>query len=371
MATGGFAPTGQPLKLFAHTAPSVAMRIERLSKPLRGAPVLNTRDLAPLYRLWEPYNTGSHLYTTDPSEGNAAISHDGYFYMEVEAYVLPRDSSVQADDTAPVFRLYQPTSKDYIYTTRQPEQLSLVAEYGYVNQGFSFLAFTKDKPGAIPIYRRRSVKSGAHMFNRDPSFATADPTDKLADEGIAFYAFSPAEGAFISDLAAARIGPQVDDEQLNSLYGYPPDSNANIVRRVSRQTRGIGATDLGVDETVPETDGIDGVPVVGALVPGESNEDVSGRTVHQTSPPPPPLQLIPDNASSYSNPNGPYGLSRQWVDYLLKDTINFVTDSELALLPESFPLVEFREKAVSWPKKSRKSQRRLDWKSSSVESAYT
>jgi len=44
-------------------------------------------NLVPLYRYYNP-TTGYHFYTQSITEGNAAVSSDGYSYEGIAAYIM-------------------------------------------------------------------------------------------------------------------------------------------------------------------------------------------------------------------------------------------------------------------------------------------
>jgi hypothetical protein len=85
----------------------------------------------PLYRLYNG-STGDHLYTTSQSERDAAV-RGGYVAEGIAAYV----SATMQSGLVPLYRLYNAGNGDHLYTTSASERDTAVASSGYVSEGIA------------------------------------------------------------------------------------------------------------------------------------------------------------------------------------------------------------------------------------------
>ncbi|OAX32631.1 hypothetical protein K503DRAFT_749649 [Rhizopogon vinicolor AM-OR11-026] len=86
----------------------------------------------PLYRLYNP-TTVDHLYTTSTAQKESAVAQDGYRYEEIAGYVY--ESGNVCPDAVPLYHLYSYAGTDNFYTLSKEEALSAVAHDGYTIVG--------------------------------------------------------------------------------------------------------------------------------------------------------------------------------------------------------------------------------------------
>ncbi|OAX35549.1 hypothetical protein K503DRAFT_773349 [Rhizopogon vinicolor AM-OR11-026] len=85
----------------------------------------------PLYRLYNP-TTVDHLYTTSTAQKGSAVAQDGYRYEEIAGYVYESDV---CPDTVPLYHLYSYAGTDNFYTIDEEEAVSAAAHAGYTMVG--------------------------------------------------------------------------------------------------------------------------------------------------------------------------------------------------------------------------------------------
>lgn len=157
--------------------------------------------MIPVYRLYNPSN-GEHLYTTDAHEKDVIYETQGWGYEGIGWYT--------ADSTGePVYRLYNAAQNNHLYTTDKHEVEVLTRDYGWVQDFDGKPLFYSD--GDVPVYRLYNESlSGMHHL-------TTDKHEYETYENDASYGWSP-EGAKIS---AVKIGEPITTQ-------YAPKTVANV-----------------------------------------------------------------------------------------------------------------------------------------------
>jgi len=124
-------------------------------------------DLAPVYRYWHPGNT-DHLYTTNAADigtttpgqtGNHGYSSEGVAF---HIFAHPHPGLV------PLYRYWNPNTKDHLYTanageigTTTPGQ---TGNHGYTSEGL--LGYVSPNPfhGGVPVYRYWQPTTHDHLY---------------------------------------------------------------------------------------------------------------------------------------------------------------------------------------------------------------
>lgn len=91
-----------------------------------------------------------------------------------------------AGDTRPVYRVYQPSNGDHLYTTSSSERDTAISN-GDTNEGVNFYACLSTSPGAYPIYRLYYSQTGEHFFTANSSERDQVINNGASYEGIGFY----------------------------------------------------------------------------------------------------------------------------------------------------------------------------------------
>ncbi|OAX35547.1 hypothetical protein K503DRAFT_773345 [Rhizopogon vinicolor AM-OR11-026] len=86
----------------------------------------------PLYRLYNP-TTVDHLYTTSTAQKESAVAQDGYIYEEIAGYVY--ESGSVCPDIVPIYHLYSYAGTDNFYTLDEEEAVNAAAHDGYTMVG--------------------------------------------------------------------------------------------------------------------------------------------------------------------------------------------------------------------------------------------
>ncbi len=158
-------------------------------------PVSASAFWVPLYRLYNPVSK-DHFYTTIPSQRDTARS-SGYTYEKIEAYVSDRkfnDTSVGY-----LFRLYHPTSDVHFYTSSESEKDARISA-GYTYEGIVGFVYTAAMPGMAPLYYLE------HAANTD-NFYTISKYER--DNAINTYGFTDHSiQCYVSSSAVANNRPQ-------------------------------------------------------------------------------------------------------------------------------------------------------------------
>ena len=137
-----------------------------------------TQDSIPVYRMYNR-TTGEHLYTTDAYEVSVIYKNQDWGYEGIGWYTLSTGT--------PVYRLYNPKLGNHLYTTDTYE-ISVITK----TQGW--LLDFDGKPvmysnGEIPIYRLYNQPlNGQHHLTTDFNEYTVLPSEGWKQEGISMYA---------------------------------------------------------------------------------------------------------------------------------------------------------------------------------------
>src|SRR5258708_20557970 len=110
---------------------------------------------------------GKHFYTTDPSGVTTAIVRDGKILEGVACYVLPHSENHQPPIT-PLYRLYNPSSDDHLYTISQIERDERKSE-GYIDENIACDVFEPNQaPGTQPLFRAVNFQTAETFYT--PNF---------------------------------------------------------------------------------------------------------------------------------------------------------------------------------------------------------
>jgi hypothetical protein len=124
----------------------------------------------PMYRAYNP-SKGTHLYTTYIDERDVALNENGYAGEGINFWCLPPTIANPPSNATPLYRLYDPTTDDYIYSTNAHEPGD-----GHRAQGIAGFVYIADPaqhifppPTAVQLWRLRTP-GGQH-------FCTANQTE--------------------------------------------------------------------------------------------------------------------------------------------------------------------------------------------------
>ena len=128
----------------------------------------------PVYRLYQPSN-GEHLYTTDAHERDVLYQTQGWGYEGIAWYA--------ANGTGePVYRLYNANQQNHLYTTDVNEVNILTNGYGWVVDFDGQPLFYSD--GDVPVYRvYNEALSGMHHLTTDQNEYNTLPQYGWIQEG--------------------------------------------------------------------------------------------------------------------------------------------------------------------------------------------
>ncbi len=173
-----------------------------------------------VYRLYSN-STGFHTYTANISEKSSLVSQ-GYIdegpafsycksgEQTVERLVLQNGKpfmtlsgsaelaaaqqfgyqlsaplfTVSLGGTVPVYRLYNPQTKDHLYTISTGERDFITSTYGYTNEG---VAFSTCPANREPVYRMYNPSIGNHFFTTSPAERDTVGGKGYKHEGVAYY----------------------------------------------------------------------------------------------------------------------------------------------------------------------------------------
>nr|WP_191842858.1 hypothetical protein [Catellatospora chokoriensis] len=102
----------------------------RISSAQTGAPQTPSGSTTALLRMYNPVSR-DHLYTTSAAERDNAVADFGYVDEGVACQVFATAST----GTIPLLRVYKPATGDHFYTTAAAERDNAVATHGYVEEG--------------------------------------------------------------------------------------------------------------------------------------------------------------------------------------------------------------------------------------------
>ena len=113
---------------------------------------------------------GKHFYTTDPGEVTRAIVRDGRILEGVACCVLPNTPN-PSPSVIPLYRLYNPSNDDHLYTTDQGERDRLVnVEHTYIDEGVACQVLVPTQPPPSSpfllnnLYRVYNPQTGEHFY---------------------------------------------------------------------------------------------------------------------------------------------------------------------------------------------------------------
>lgn len=139
-----------------------------------------TSDYVQIYRLYNP-NSREHLWTSDTNEIKVLVSQ-GLFYKEGKAWVAPTKSKT------PVHRLYNRVSGEHLYTRDTNEVKVLTAPgHDWKDEGVKWYS---DDARGVPVYRvyNKHLRIGAHHFTTDKNeYDTLPKVNSWKQEGVAWY----------------------------------------------------------------------------------------------------------------------------------------------------------------------------------------
>ncbi len=133
----------------------------------------------PIYRLYNP-KTKEHLWTASKNEYNVLAKSHGW-KQEGVAWYAP-------DSGKPVYRLYNPKSHDHHYTSDANEVKILSTKYGWTKDNNGKAVFYSG--GKTPIYRlyNKNFKIGSHHLTKSKKEYDTLPKYGWKQEGTAMYA---------------------------------------------------------------------------------------------------------------------------------------------------------------------------------------
>jgi len=155
---------------------------------------IENQATASLY-IYTPYQPNqaalSNLYGT--GDGCSSYGNRNFWRLFNDWFGSTQLDCSTSDVVGGVSRLYNPFSRDYIYTSNSIEICLASTYYGYLNDGYAISTVSKVSAGAIPVYRL-SGSRGDHFYTTSIAERDAAITSVgYVNEGIAFY--SPPNGA--------------------------------------------------------------------------------------------------------------------------------------------------------------------------------
>lgn len=133
---------------------------------------------SPIYRLYNRSN-GEHLYTTSQNEKNVLYSQHGWGYEGVAWYA--------PDGGTPGYRLYNAGLQNHLYTSDLNEVHVLTSYHGWTKDNNGQPVFYSG--GGTPIYRVYNPRlRGLHHWTTDRNEYNVLPRHGWSQEGIKFYA---------------------------------------------------------------------------------------------------------------------------------------------------------------------------------------
>lgn len=142
---------------------------------------------SPVYHVRNPANH-AELYTLSATEATAA-SANGYTENDGVAWAAAATAAA-APGSVPVYRVYDPTSHDRLYTTSAGEKSSAMSNYGYtIDEGVAFYVAPSTTTCVVGVHRVR--KTAIHSYTASPSEYSALIGAGWIDEGIPFFAAGP------------------------------------------------------------------------------------------------------------------------------------------------------------------------------------
>ena len=167
-------------------------------------------DSIPMYRLYNQ-SSGEHLFTSDTNERQDLVKYYDWKYEGIGWYA---PSSGQ-----PVYRLFNPQSGEHHYTMDAHEKDTLVNQYHWNNEGIGWYAPSASN---TPVYRVYNSKTGEHVFTKDANEKKTLVAAGWNDEGIAFYS---------DDAQGVAVYRQFDPNAATPVasHNFTKDAHENTV----------------------------------------------------------------------------------------------------------------------------------------------
>lgn len=180
-----------------------------------------TYPAVPIYRLYNP-SSGEHLYTSDANEC-AVLGSGGSWNDEGIGWYAPRDAGT------PVYRLFDPISGDHLYTTDLNEK-SVLASRGWQIDNANTPLFLSE--GTRPILRLFSTSSGRHLITKDTNEYRVLEQLGWQPEGIKLYGTDASSADASWPLGESTIATEASESAVEasiSLSGTGSGSTAKLV----------------------------------------------------------------------------------------------------------------------------------------------
>jgi hypothetical protein len=133
-------------------------------------PSQNNSSVQNIYRLYNP-STGEHLYTSDANEEHTLVTSHGWRSENV-GWIAPTAS---VPDVTPVYRLYNPGLDNHLYTSDTNEIRVLTSSQGWVMDNSGQPLFYSG--GSFSIYRMYNRNAnGLHLLTTDSNEYNTLPT---------------------------------------------------------------------------------------------------------------------------------------------------------------------------------------------------
>ncbi len=185
--------------------------------PISNLLVPQNQNNVAVYRLYNETN-GEHLFTTHLEE---VVSLSFGYYEPAKGWKLEGIAWSAPKEGTPVYRLYQPGFDNHLYTTDKNEINVLTTEYGWQMDFEGSPVFYSG--GTTAIYRvYNKGLSGMHHYTTDANEYRVLPEYGWAQEQIAFYAESI---GVVDDAAVEAIYKTWVD-----CYAYKPGSGTGRVK---------------------------------------------------------------------------------------------------------------------------------------------
>ena len=118
----------------------------------------------PLYRLYNP-TTKDRVLTVDANEYNS-LGANGWTKQGQVGLAYP-ESATPPENTYPMFKLYNPATQQHLWTM-DPSESSSLTQSGWQQQGVGFRAFAYQVKGTTALYRLKSTNGGTyHLWTSD------------------------------------------------------------------------------------------------------------------------------------------------------------------------------------------------------------
>jgi hypothetical protein len=139
-----------------------------------------------VFRVTNP-QTDASLVTPWAKEVNGSAARAGF---TEDGSALFKAASTEKAGLVPVYRLYSPTTGDFLWVTAEGDRNRAV-RFGYTLQSPNFFVSADEVPCGIPVYRY--VKGTKHRMSVSDDDRAALEADGWTSEGARFYAM-PADG---------------------------------------------------------------------------------------------------------------------------------------------------------------------------------